>query len=269
VAAGEEGGPFWERGWFKGVVAVVGLVAAVWALVGAPRLWDVVADALSSDPPVSYTEVVLDTSSAMGEDFAGKGETKLDAAARAIRQTVGELDNEGLALRRTGSDCGGSSELVVDFGSDQADEVASTAQKQQPSGSPNLTGAVIAALDDFKTPGRSDGPPSTRRVLVFTAGVDECFEGDAVEKIGAELEGAEISKSSSLTLIALKSSGQDLRRLKELEEALSGYAYVDSRTPETVDELDQAVENVVEVDDQAEKQLEEIEEDEVEETVSG
>ncbi|HVD41345.1 MAG TPA: vWA domain-containing protein [Solirubrobacterales bacterium] len=269
MSTGEERGPFWERGWFKGVVAVVGLVAAIWALIGAPRLWDVVAGAFSTDPPVSYTEVVLDTSSAMGEEFAGNGETKLDAATRAIRQAVGELDNEGLALRRTSSECGGSSELVVDFGSDQADEVAGTAQEQQPSGSPNLTSAVIAALDDFKTPERVDGPPSTKRVLVFTAGVDECFEGDAAEKIGAELEGAEISKSSSLTLIALKSSDQDLRRLEELERALRGYAYVESRTPETVDELDEAVENVVEVDDQAEKQLEETEEDEVEKTVSG
>jgi hypothetical protein len=269
VAAGKNGEPFWERGWFKGAVAVVGLVAAVWALVGAPRLWEVVADAFSTDPPVSYTEVVLDTSSAMGEDFEASGETKLDAAARAIRQSVGELGNEGLALRRTSPECGESSELVVDFGSDQAEEVAATAQEQQPSGSPNLTSAVIAALDDFKTPVRSDGPPSTKRVLVFTAGLDRCFEGDAVEKIGAELEGAEISKSSTLTLIALKSSGQDLRRLEELKDALGQYAYVDTRTPETVEELDDAVENVVEVDDRAEKQLEETEEDELELTVSG
>lgn len=269
MAAGEKRAPFWERGWFKGAVAVVGLIAAVWALVGAPRLWDVVADAFSTDPPVSYTEVVLDTSSAMGEGFEGDGETKLDAAVRAIRQSVGELGKEGLALRRTSPGCGEPSELIVDFDPDQAEEVADTAQEQQPQGTPNLTAAVIAALEDFKTAERSSGPPSTRRVLVFTAGMDECFRGNVAEKIQAELEGAEISKASSFTLIALKASGQELRRLADLEDALGKYAYVETQTPETVEELDGAVEEVVEADDQAEKQLEETEEAELEKTVSG
>ncbi len=261
--------PFWERGWFKGAVAVIGLVAAVWALVGAPRLWDVVTDAFSTDPPVSYTEVVLDTSSAMGESFEAEGETKLDAAARAIRQSVAEFDNEGLALRRTSSSCGGRSELVVDFHADQAEEVARAAQEQQPGGTPNLTQAVIAALEDFKTTERSSGPPSSRRVLVFTAGVDECFQGDVAKKIKAELAGAEISKASSFTLIALKASDQELQQLLALEDALAKYAYVETRTPESVEELDGAVKEVVEVDDQAEQQLEETEETEVEKTVSG
>jgi hypothetical protein len=267
VSTGEERGSFWERGWFKGVVAVVGLVAAIWALIGAPRLWDVVADAFSTDPPVSYTEVVLDTSSAMGEDFEGDGETKLDAAVRAIRQSVGELGHEGLALRRTGSSCGEPSELIVDFASDHADEVTNKAQEQQPGGSPNLTTAVIAALDDFKTKERSEGPPSTRRVLIFTAGIDECFEGDVARKIKSELEGAEVSRASTITLIALKPSSRELQKLEGLEAALGPYA--DVQTPENVEELEGAVEQVAQKDDQAEERIEETEEDEVEKTVSG
>jgi hypothetical protein len=268
--ADDEGTPhFYERPGFLGTAAVVGLVSAIWALVGAPTPWKVVGDVFSTEGvALSNTEVILDTSSAMGDPFEGEADTKLDAAVRAIGQS-GERDDEGLALRRTNPSCEGEEELLVDFGTDHKGEVLSVAEEQRPEGKSNITNAVIEALGDFRTQDFG-GPRSTRRVLVFTAGRDDCFEGNMAGKIKAELKGADIS--ASFTLIALKVSGVELERLEELKNALeSADAYVETRTPRTEEQLDGVVEDVKEQSRQAIEEGEEraVEEEEAGETVSG
>jgi hypothetical protein len=240
---GQQSVPFYERSGFKGVAAAVGLIAAIFALVGVPKLWTVGDDVLSAEGGAySNTEIVLDTSAAMGEEFED-GESRLDAAVSAIEQ-AGQRNDEGLALRTTSSSCEGEEDLLVDFGVDQSKEVRDAAEEQRPHGKANIVNAVIEALGDFRTD--SDlrtGPPSTRRVLVFTTGQDECFEGDIAGKIGAELKQADVS--AAFTLVALKASGEELQRLEGLQAALeSANAYVETRTPDTSEELDEVVEDV-------------------------
>jgi hypothetical protein len=249
---------FYERPGFMGTVAVVGLITAVFALLGVPKLWDVIDDVFSEEVAVSNTEIVLDTSSAMGEPFEGKDETLLDAAVRAIGQ-AGQRDDEGLALRGTSPSCEDDGELLVDFGTGQEDEVLDVAEDQRPEGKSNITGAVIEALADFRNDPEFSGPRSTRRVLVFTAGLDDCFEGDVAEKIKAELGEAEIS--ASFTLIGLKASGEELENLEELESALqSADAFVETRTPSDNDELESVVEEVKEESSEAIEEGEKAEE---------
>jgi hypothetical protein len=261
----ETGGPFYEERWFQGTVAVVGLVSAIWALGGLPRPWGIIGDLFAEEATaLSHTEIVLDTSAAMDGQFEGD-ETKFDAALRAIGQAGGR-DDEGLALRRTSADCGGGDELLVDFGTDNKEEVLESAGKQQPEGKSNIVNAVVEAVGDFRNEREFKGPRSTRRVLVFTSGQDECFEGDVAGKIKAELEEAEVS--ASFTLIALKASGEDLQQLEELKSALqSADAYVETRAPDSSEELEEAI---GEVNEEADEAIEEgTEEKSGEETVSG
>jgi hypothetical protein len=265
MTEGKSGTHFYEEHWFQGTVAVVGLVSAIWAIGGFPRAWNILSDAFSAEAAaLSHTEVVLDTSAAMADSFAGD-ESKFDAAVRAIGQAGGR-DDEGLALRRTSADCGGGGDLLVDFGTNNKEDVLDVAAEQQPAGKSNIVNAVIEAVGDFRNEREFKGPRSTRRVLVFTSGQDECFEGDVAGKIKAELEEAGVS--ASFTLIALKASGEDLRQLEELKSALqSADAYVETRTPNTSEELEETVGEIQEESDEA---IEEgAEETNTEETISG
>ncbi len=100
----DSGVPLYERCWFRGAAAVVALLAAVAALVGVPKLWDVVAGIFNPDLPRNNTEIVLDASSGMSDPFEA-APTKLAAAKRAVGDSVAPFTNQGLALRRIGGEC--------------------------------------------------------------------------------------------------------------------------------------------------------------------
>jgi hypothetical protein len=231
----EKSSPFYERRWFKGAVAVVGLATAVWALVGAPTPWHVAADLSKTKLPLSNTEIVLDASSSMAEPF-GDG-TKLEAAADAIGQYVTPLSNEGLALWRTGGGCGESGENLVHLGSDHSDDVQEAAAEQQPSGMSNMSYVVRAAIDDFSGEEFRGASPA-ERVLIFMGGEDECAEDASVE-IRDELDRTGID--AVFRLIALKVSGRELKRLEDFKEELGRYANVEIRTPNTDAQLDEVM----------------------------
>jgi hypothetical protein len=200
----------------------------------------------------------------MDEPFEGD-ETKFDAALGAIAQ-AGERDDEGLALRRTGAECGSSGDRLVGFGKGHREDVLNEARDLQPEGKSNLVSAVIEAVGDFRNEPAFNGPTSTRRVLVFTSGEDECFEGDVAGKIQAELADAKVS--TSFTFIALKASGAALRQLEELKDALKAVdAFVETRAPKSTGELEEAVGEVKE--ESSEAVDEGSEEQEVEKTTSG
>ena len=230
--------PFYERRIFQGTAAVVALATALLALVGP--LKGVVEDLFPTEEPVSWVEVVLDTSSAMEKEF--DGETRLEAATRAIQKAVKELDNEGLGLRRTATSCEGNSEQLVDLDSGHAESVVAEAQKQHPAGESNIVDAVVGGLEEFKREPIASRGPESRRLLVFTAGVSECSEGNLGEEIGEALEGAEISKSSKVELIALGASEAEKAELEEFETVLKKYANVKLDTPENGEELDDIAE---------------------------
>lgn len=265
MAEKKGGAHFYEDHRFQGTVAVVALVSAIWAFGGFPSPWSIVSEIFEEEAAaVSNTEIVLDTSAAMDERFEGD-ETKFDAALSAIEQ-AGQREDEGLALRRTGAECGDGGKLLVEFGTGHEDDVLEEANDQEPEGKSNILSAVIEAVGDFRNERRFNGPPSTRRVLVFTSGQDECFEGNVAGKIAAELEEARVS--ASFTLIALNASGEGLRQLEELKDALQAAdAYVETRTPDSTEELEDTVGDIQE--GSAEAIEEGTETQETEETISG
>ena len=223
---------FYERRWFQGTVAVVGLATAVWALVGAPTPWKVATSLSSNKFALVNTEIVLDASSGMADSFGER--TKLEAAAEAVGQYVVPLHNSGLALRRAGGSCSESGDLLVDFGADHNDDVTDAAAEQQPAGSSNLIYAVRAAIDDFAAE-RFRGPSSSKRILIFMGGEDQCAE-DAASEIRHELDGTGID--AVFRLVALKVSKSQLEGLEAFREALRPVADVEIRTADTEEQLD-------------------------------
>jgi hypothetical protein len=218
----EGGRPFYEHRRFQGTVAVVGLLGAVWALVGAPKPWDAIGDLFSSELPSSNTEIVLDASGVMADSFAGSG-TKLDAAVGAVGQHVAPFRNEGFALRVSGGGCDEAGDLVVDFGEDHGDDVRDAAAEQRPGGSSHLTNAVIAAIDDFADSERFD-PDSRKRVLVFAGTDDECRGPNASDEVRRELERTGID--AVFKLVGVDVAKEDRERLRALRDSLGARAEV-------------------------------------------
>ena len=212
----EAGPAFYERRWFKGTAAIVGLVGAVFALIGPPKLWDVVHDLVWPELPPSNTEYVLDASAGMGEPFgAAEGSTKLSAAARTIARSVGPLEHEGLALRRFGGPCEEAGELLVDFGDGHAGEVSDAAAGEEADGRSNLAGAVIAAIDDFNDGDRFPADRTfTKRIVVFTGTVDECSGDSAAELIRRRLERSGIELDFTYVGLGIPEDERD--RLREI-----------------------------------------------------
>jgi|GEM_PF-3505909 len=197
---------FYEHPAFKGTAAVVALVAAALALIGP--LSGVFDDLFpDSPPPVSWVEVVLDTSVAMEKEF--DGQTMLEAAAASIGKTVKELENEGLGLRRTATSCKGRSEQLVELDSGHAEEVTEEAMSQRPRGKASIVDAIVGGLQEFKREPIANRGPASRRLLVFTAGVSQCGEEDLEEEMTEALKEADISQSSEVEVVALGRSGSD------------------------------------------------------------
>jgi hypothetical protein len=267
MAEERQGGPFYESGWFKGIGAVAALIIAVLTVGGTIGNWGFVKGIFEGEAvAVSNTEIVLDTSAVMEGPFEGHKKSKFEAAIGAIEE-AGEREDEGLALRVTSPTCGGEEEeLLVGFGKNHKDDVLRAAEEQQPRGKANITGAIVQAIGDFRNEPQFDGPGSTRRVLVFTAGQDECFGGDVAARIESELKGTEVS--ATFTLIALKPSGVEPKSVTELKRALeSADAVVETRTPKNTEELE---ETVAEVETEAAQGVEAGEEEkETEESISG
>jgi von Willebrand factor type A domain len=236
---GEKGHHFFEKPAFKGTAAVVALATAVLALLGPLR--SIIDDLFPSTEPVSWVEVVLDTSTAMGKEF--DGETRLQAAAEAIEKAVKELDNSGLGLRRTAISCKGESEQLVGLDSGNTDKVVDEARDQQPQGSSSIVDAVIGGLEEFQREPIASRGPESRRLLVFTAGVSECSNGNVGEEIADALRGANISQSSKVELIALGASSEEKDELEEFEAALDEYANVNLYTPQDESELNDVAED--------------------------
>jgi len=199
--------PFYERRLFQGTAALVALATALLALVGPLR--DAI-DGVSPDPPKRghWVEVVLNTSSAMGERFGEEGGTRLEAAAGAIAKAVKELDNSGVGLRSTPASCGDESKPLVDLADGSPDEVIREAQRQRPNGNASIVDAVIGALDEFdREPMQSHGPES-RSLFVFTTAGPPCPLDDPTGEVERRLEEAHLTRFGSVEVFALTSSAE-------------------------------------------------------------
>lgn len=227
--------PFHERGSFKAAVAVIGLLTGIWALLGAPKPWEVASDIAANPLPLRNTEVILDASAHMGEKF-GKA-TKLDIAAAQVGRYVAADERIGLALRRVGGSCEEESEQLVGFDNGHSDEVRAAAAEQQPAGKANLSAAVRAAINDFS--GESfHRPGAENQVVIFAGDMDECDEL-AGQEIRDELESANIHPV--FQVFAIKVSKQAKKSLDQMKKQLRGVARVEIRTANTVQQLYRAV----------------------------
>jgi hypothetical protein len=232
--------PFYEHSWFKGGAALVGLVGAVWALTGAPKLWDVAEDLSATRFPLNNTAIVLDGSAGMEKRFGGE-RTKLDAAVDAVGDYVAPFSHEGLALLRSGGGCEDEGEKLVDFGEDHQDEVREAAAEVDPEGRSNLGNAVLTALDQFVDE-RFDGTDGMKRVVVFTGGGDQCIGDQAAARIRREL--ARTGIETVFNLVALKVPKAERGQLGDFTKALGERAVVEF--VENEDELDDSVERAQE-----------------------
>lgn len=236
MADGEKGrAPFYERRAFRGTVAIVALTTALLALVGPLR--GIVEELFPTTEPVSWAEVVLDTSAAMKKEF--DGETRFEAATEAVAETVKELDNFGLGLRRTAVTCKGTSDQVVEMKSDHTDEVIDAARDLEPEGESSIVDAVVGGLNEFAQEPMARRGPESRQLFVFTSAVSECSDGDLAGELADVLEGAEISKASKVRLIALGATSEEKAELERFKATLGEYVDVppEIATPQTTETL--------------------------------
>ncbi len=229
---------FYERRGFQGTVAVVGLLAAIWAFVGAPKPWQVASEISASTVVLSNTEIILDASAASAKSFGG--ETKLAAAKRAIDSYVAPLSHEGLALRRAGGACGERRDLTVGFGSDQSEAIREAADAQHPEGSSNIAAAVRAAADDFQE-ADFKGAETTNRILVFMNVADQC-PGNAIRDIHYALLDSGVD---AVRIVALRPSHSEVKRLLAFKKGLASVAAVEISTPATKRQLRHVVKREV------------------------
>jgi hypothetical protein len=231
--------PFYERGSFKAVVAVVGLAGGVWAFLGAPTPWKAVGDLTDNPLPLRNTEIILDASSRMGEPF-GQG-TKLEVAVAAVAQYAAAGEHVGLALRRAGGGCEEAGDPIVGFDDDQSEAIRSAARAQEPGGESNVTEQVRAAIGDFSG---SDfhRAGSENQIVVFVGGEDTCpFEG--TQAIRNELTHAKID--ASFQLFALDVSEQTLAGLEAMARELKAVGTAELHAADNVEELYEAVQEEV------------------------
>lgn len=227
--------PFFERGSFKAAVAVIGLLGGVWALLGAPKPWEVATELAANPLPLRNTEIILDASARMKEPF-GKA-TKLAIAAEAVGRYAAADEHIGLALRRVGGSCDESSDAVVGFDDHQADDVTAAAGELEPRGRSNLALAVRTAINDFAG-AAFHRPGSENQIVIFAGGGDEC--GDTTgQEIRAQLEQAKINPE--FHVYAINVSKKELKSLKALKRQLAPVAPVQLDTANNVTQLYEAV----------------------------
>lgn len=227
---------FHERGSFKAAVAVIGLLGGIWALLGAPKPWEVATELAANPLPLRNTEIVLDASARMGDPF-GKA-TKLDIAAEAVDRYAAASEQIGLALRRVGGDCDQPSEPVVGFDDRHGDDVASAAGELQPGGRSNLGLAVLSAINDFS--GEAfHRPGAENQIVIFAGGGDQC--GDRTgRQIRNQLEQANIHPE--FHVFAIKVSKKEMRNLKAMKRQLEPVVPVELDEANSVKQLYEAVE---------------------------
>jgi len=234
---------FYEQRWFKAVVSVLGLTTALLAIAGPLRS---AVRGLFPGPahPALNTQVIFDTSAAMGDPFHGM-ENRRDAGLEALRSTR-FLPSEGVGLRRTDPRCSEEpSDPLVPLGIDHGEEVRATAEEQKLEGRSNLIIAVRSAIAEFAAAPYEEDSADQKRIIVIAAGVDECAP-EPIEELEHVLSGADLNRDTSeFKLFGLDASSEEERRLKALERALSRTgASVRVWTPHNVKQLYRDVEKM-------------------------
>lgn len=194
--------PFYEHRAFKGTAAVVALVTALLALVGPLRN---AVDSLLSDSPerTAWVQVVLNTTSAMGQGFGDGGGTRLDAAVNAIEKSVKELDNYAVGLRKTSASCKDESKPLIDLADGDSQEVINRAKEQDPAGTASIVDAILGGLNEFDREPMQSHSPESKSLFVFTTAGQSCSWDDPTGKVERMLDEADLERRGSIEVFTL------------------------------------------------------------------
>jgi hypothetical protein len=209
------------RGLFKGSWGIVGGVATALAAVAtAVALWDRFTDEAEAAPSTNNIEFVLDSSEGMGVALPTGG-TRLDAAVDVLSEELTPHSRTNTALRSFGSECDDTSDLRVDFATENVERIRDSLDDDPPeaSGKANLAFAILEAANDFDDVERF--PPSTaRRVVAITGSADECNRDPVAWVKDRAPEGVDID----IDIIGFGLSPEEQAELNDLASAFGSNA---------------------------------------------
>ncbi len=183
----------------------------------------------------TYIEIVFDGSGSMSSWLYSS--KKIDIAKDSLDETLEGVENSAyIGLRAYGlekDDCE-SSELLVDFGVGQKDEIVETVEDLEPVGMTPLAYSVRKATEDLKALPAG----GLKKIIVIGDGQETC-EGD-VSEVGAEVADAGID----LDALYLGGNDDEAQSLRDLADAAGG-DFFGSHVPERfTDALADALSNV-------------------------
>lgn len=137
------------------------------------------------EPPPMNTEIVLDRSAGMNQQF--EDGTKLQAALASVENVLrGKPKNENLAFRQFGGVCDGdNTQLALKFNRNNAPRIRNLLPSIKAEGQPSLAHAVAEATNDFSDPKRFKGVST--EIVVITGSDDACVT-NPIEVIRDNLE---------------------------------------------------------------------------------
>jgi hypothetical protein len=163
--------------------------------------------------------------------------TKLEAATDAIAKFAASSSSSGLALRQTGGGCYDDGDVLVGFGAEHGDDVREVAAGVHAGGVSNVINTVRGAIDEF-TSERFRNPSSTRRVVVFMGGEDNCVEA-AGNEISDALDG--LGVDTTFRMYALGLSDREMKSMSHFKAEVADYAKVEVLPVASKEDLEKAV----------------------------
>ncbi|MEU6473865.1 hypothetical protein ABZ927_25970 [Streptomyces massasporeus] len=165
--------------------------------------------------PNYRTQFLIDT--ATGTDPQGTA-----SVAKSLGKTVvNSGDEDALALRRFGGECGATDNTarLVGFDVDNRQEITRAAGRMRPAGGPTLVRGIVQAVEDFSGPFDRKARQVNRIIVVTRHGVDACEDDIAfVEKEIRERVGA-AGLSLQFRVVGFQVPGDQRRTLDRIATA--------------------------------------------------
>jgi von Willebrand factor type A domain len=194
---------------------VGGIATALAAVATAFALWDRFTEEAQAAPSTNNIEFLLDSSEGMGAALPAGG-TRLDAAIEVLHEELTPHSRTNTALRSFGSECDESSDLRVDFATENVERIRDSLDEDppEPTGKANLAFAILEAANDFDDAERFP-PSTTRRVVVITGSADECNRDPVAWVEERAPEGVDID----IDIVGFGLSPEEQAELNDLAEA--------------------------------------------------
>lgn len=234
--------PFEKKKLYTTTAAIIALVGAVLAAIIKFH------DVLSLFKPKQVqenTEIVLDRSEAMNQQF--EGGTKMQAALAAVENVLREqvADRDNLAFRQFGGPCSGdNTQLAIKFDQNNVDQLRKLLQNVRAEGQASLAHAVIDASADFNDPERFKGV--SKRIIVITGGDDACVPNpiDAIRERLERNKRAGFEIQLDYHFIGLGLTAPQQQNLAQIAQSTGGkFVFVDHR-----EDLDKALHQLLVVE---------------------